>query len=193
MQIKRIFESLKQAKKGSEFYYNYLNPSTNKWCIKHATIGALSDSFYEYLLKLWLYNGKSDDELLEVYLEAINGLNKNLLVVSPNNLTYFGEINSQRIIKKMDHLACFSGGLLGLTSITVDKLDANEKENFLYNAKQITNTCHESYIRTPTHLGPESFHFERTESEAMAIKNEERYYILRPEVISSFSYTIFNK
>lgn len=54
-------------------------------------------------------------------------------------------------------------------------------------AKGIANTCHESYARTPTGLGPESFRF--TEGiEARALKSSEKYYILRPEVIETWFY-----
>ena len=52
-------------------------------------------------------------------------------------------------------------------------------------AKGITNTCHESYDRSDTKLGPEAFRF--TEAvEARAMKANERYYILRPETIESY-------
>ena len=45
-------------------------------------------------------------------------------------------------------------------------------------AAGITNTCHESYDRTDTKLGPEAFRF--TDAvEARAVKQNERYYILR--------------
>lgn len=36
--------------------------------------------------------------------------------------------------------------------------DANS-EKYMNIGKGITNTCHESYIRTATHLGPEAFRF----------------------------------
>lgn len=49
----------------------------------------------------------------------------------------------------------------------------------------ITNTCHESYIRTPTHLGPEAFRFTEA-AEAKALKAQEKYYILRPETFESY-------
>jgi mannosyl-oligosaccharide alpha-1,2-mannosidase len=49
----------------------------------------------------------------------------------------------------------------------------------------ITNTCHESYDRTDTKLGPEAFRF--TDAvEARALKSNERYYILRPETFESY-------
>ena len=45
-------------------------------------------------------------------------------------------------------------------------------------AAGITNTCHESYDRSDTKLGPEAFRF--TDAvEARAVKQNERYYILR--------------
>ncbi len=63
-----------------------------------------------------------------------------------------------------------------------------EKANYLEVAKGITNSCHESYIRTGTHLGPESFRFERIETEATALRSQDKYYILRPEVIEAYFY-----
>lgn len=54
-------------------------------------------------------------------------------------------------------------------------------------AAGLTNTCHESYIRTSSKLGPESFRFTE-QAEARALKNNEKYYILRPEVIESYFY-----
>lgn len=58
-------------------------------------------------------------------------------------------------------------------------------ERYMEVATGITNTCHESYDRSPTKLGPESFRF--TDAiEAKALKSSEKYYILRPEVIESY-------
>lgn len=52
-------------------------------------------------------------------------------------------------------------------------------------AEEITHTCHESYARSNTKLGPESFRFSQG-AEARALKSSEKYYILRPEVIESY-------
>ena len=38
---------------------------------EHASVGALGDSFYEYLLKLWVYSNKKDDLALQMYLDAM--------------------------------------------------------------------------------------------------------------------------
>jgi hypothetical protein len=65
-------------------------PKTGSWCmsrfcfyqwinfinlklilLEHASVGALGDSFYEYLLKLWVYSNKKDDVVLKMYLESV--------------------------------------------------------------------------------------------------------------------------
>lgn len=51
--------------------------------------------------------------------------------------------------------------------------------------KNITNTCHESYIRTATHLGPEVFRFSGG-VEAKSMWSGEKQYILRPETVESY-------
>ena len=37
-------------------------------------------------------------------------------------------------------------------------------------------------------LGPEAFHFERVDIEAKSLRDNEKYYILRPEVIETWFY-----
>ena len=51
-------------------------------------------------------------------------------------------------------------------------------------ARGFTHSCHESYDRSNTKLGPEAFRFSDA-MEAKALKSNEKYYILRPEVIES--------
>lgn len=178
---------LNKVEKPEGLYYNYINPNTGQWCTKQATLGALSDSFYEYLLKLWIYKDKKDSNLLDTYLKTMKAVEAKLVRKSNSGLTYIGETNEASVlVQKMGHLACFSGGLFALTSQHVDSLDESEKENYKRLAKEITHTCHESYIKTATHLGPEAFHFSGVE--AVALNDNEKYYILRPEVVESYFY-----
>jgi mannosyl-oligosaccharide alpha-1,2-mannosidase len=101
---------------------------------------------------LWIYKGKKDDDLLKMYLDAMESVNSKLIAKSPNGLVYAGEYNNG-LQPKMGHLACFVGGLYSLTATHVDTLSEEKREYYQTLAKDITNTCHESYIRTPTHLG----------------------------------------
>jgi len=147
-------------------------------------MGALGDSFYEYLLKEWIRSGKRDLQAKRLFDEAALDVEKQLVKVSKSGLTYFAEYKYGRLEHKMDHLACFAGGMYGLAAR--EEQDENS-ERFMNIARGITNTCHESYIRSDTKLGPESFRFSDS-VEARAVKSTERYYILRPETVEAYFY-----
>ncbi|MBN3323868.1 MA1B1 mannosidase, partial [Atractosteus spatula] len=66
------------------------------------TLGARADSYYEYLLKQWIQGGKTETELLEDYVQAIEGVKKNLLRKSePRKLTFVGEMSHSHFSPKM--------------------------------------------------------------------------------------------
>ena len=151
------------------------------------SIGALGDSYYEYLLKYGLYM-RENDQTIDTYLNSMNIVRNHMVKVSKKGLTYVGEIQFRKFVSKMGHLACFSGGLFALTSMKVF-LPEPEKNEYKRLAKEITRTCHESNARTPTKLGPEYFHFDQENKlDATTSEPSEMYYILRPEVIESYFY-----
>ncbi|XP_052131804.1 mannosyl-oligosaccharide 1,2-alpha-mannosidase IA [Frankliniella occidentalis] len=180
--IDEIRRVLRSTAKPRGLYPNYLNPKTGKWGQQHISMGALGDSFYEYLLKAWIQSNQDDQEAREMFDEALSNMFIHMLKVSPGGLTYFADMKFESVEHKMDHLACFSGGLLALAA----KTQKNEMtDQYRKAAAGITNTCHESYDRSAVKLGPEVFRF--TESlEAKALRVSEKYYILRPEVIESY-------
>lgn len=106
-------------------------------------------------------------------------MRKQLVVKSPKNLSYFAELQNGKQIKKMDHLACFSAGLLALTSSAVDNLDHTQKDEYMDLAKGITNTCHESYIRTNTHLGMSYITLNQPRYEGLMKKKSNYDYFLQ--------------
>ncbi|TKR93779.1 hypothetical protein L596_008176 [Steinernema carpocapsae] len=182
----RIREVLQSIQKVDGLYPNYLNPKTGKWGQHHVSVGALGDSFYEYLLKSWLISDHRDVQAKQMYDEAIDALEKKLLFKSEQNqLWYFAEKKGSRIEHKMDHLACFVVGMFAIQS--KNEKNPEKSKHFLELAEKIADTCHESYIRTETHIGPESFRFTR-DAEAVAVSNREKYYILRPEVVEGWFY-----
>ena len=75
----------------------------------------MADSFYEYMLKIWLQTDKTEPMYREMYDKAIDGMHKELLQQStPSGLRYIAESNHGVLDKKMGHLVCFMGGLLAL-------------------------------------------------------------------------------
>lgn len=91
--VKKVREVLRQIEKPNGLYPNYLNPKTGRWgqrqslfyylcdslrsahvivwCIEHTSMGALGDSFYEYLLKSWIQTSCQDVEARQMYDEAM--------------------------------------------------------------------------------------------------------------------------
>ncbi|KAM3715847.1 Mannosyl-oligosaccharide alpha-1,2-mannosidase IA, partial [Dirofilaria immitis] len=184
--VARIREMILSVRTEDGLYSNYLHPKSGKWGPRHVSVGALGDSFYEYLLKSWLRSGKNDTVYKEMYDVALTSIKKYLLRYSKqNHLAYFIELKGRREVHKMDHLACFIVGLLALEAL--NEKDVKKRSDTLKLAEEIANTCHESYIRTATGIGPESFRF-TNEIEVMAVSDKEKYYILRPEVIEGWFY-----
>ncbi|KAK7082327.1 hypothetical protein SK128_020820 [Halocaridina rubra] len=182
--VMRIRDVIRKTERPGGLYPNYMNPKTGKWGQRHTSVGALGDSFYEYLIKAYVQSNGKDIVAKEMYEEAIDGITKRLVLKSHSGLTYLAESKFDRLEHKMDHLACFSGGMYAMGAKSIQ--NENSKTHMEI-AEGLANTCHESYARTPTGLGPESFRF--TEGiEARALKSSEKYYILRPEVIESWFY-----
>jgi len=180
--VERVRTAVQNAARPRKLYPNYLNPKTGKWGQQHTSMGALGDSFYEYLLKEWLRSGKTDNIAKKMFDEAAIDVENELVKTSASGLVYFAEQKYGKVEHKMDHLACFGAGMYGLAAH--EEQDENSAR-WMEIAKGITNTCHESYDRSDTKLGPEAFRF--TEAvEARAMKANERYYILRPETFESY-------
>uniref|UniRef100_G1RCZ3 alpha-1,2-Mannosidase n=1 Tax=Nomascus leucogenys TaxID=61853 RepID=G1RCZ3_NOMLE len=182
--VRNIRKVLRKIEKPFGLYPNFLSPVSGNWVQHHVSVGGLGDSFYEYLIKSWLMSGKTDMEAKNMYYEALEAIETYLLNVSPGGLTYIAEWRGGILDHKMGHLACFSGGMIALGAE-----DAKEEKRAHYRelAAQITKTCHESYARSDTKLGPEAFWF-NSGREAVATQLSESYYILRPEVVESYMY-----
>ncbi|KAK6727351.1 hypothetical protein RB195_005194 [Necator americanus] len=184
--VKKIRNFLTELEKPNGLYPLYLNPRTGKWGSLDHSIGALGDSFYEYLLKHWVITGKKDKLTKDEYDAAVFAMEKKMLYESqPNKLWYFANLRGSRVEHKMEHLACFSGGMFALHS-------ANEENDtvaahYLDLAEKLAHTCHESYARSAIGIGPEAFRFTK-DIEAKAVSINEKYYILRPEVVETWFY-----
>ncbi|XP_033230510.1 mannosyl-oligosaccharide 1,2-alpha-mannosidase IA-like [Belonocnema kinseyi] len=180
--VENVRRTLKNMEKPKGLYPNYIHPKTGKWGQHHMSLGGLGDSFYEYLLKAWIQSGKEDMEAREMYDDAMSAVVQHMIVKSPGGLLYLSDLKYERLEHKMGHLACFAGGMFALGA----KSQENDVSNhYMDIAAGLTNTCHESYDRSVTKLGPEAFHFIEG-NEARSLKNGEKYYILRPETFESY-------
>lgn len=173
-------------KPSNGMYGNYISADNGQWCSQDVSVGALGDSFYEYLLKYWVWMGSKDLAGRKPFDDAMMVIRDKLVHRSqPSNLLYVAEAHGSALQHKMGHLACFIGGLfaLGAKNAPNAELEKWYKEA----ARDITATCHEGYARSATKLGPEGMFFENGQ-EAKSYNPGERYYILRPEVVEAYFY-----
>jgi len=150
------------------------------------TFGAMSDSLYEYMLKIWLQGGRTEFLYREMYDKSIQGMHDKLLQVSsPTGLVYIADENSGTLDTKMDHLVCFMGGLLALGAYTDPLgLESERAQRDLKTAKALTYTCYQMYARMPTGISPEFIQVH--EGSDFDIGRGAPHYLLRPEAVESF-------
>lgn len=155
------------------------------WADSHVTFGALGDSFYEYLLKVWLQGGKKETWLRVMYDQAMDGVMTLLLKASDSTgLAFLSDWTGRNNLRKMDHLVCFMPGTLALGAYNDPLgLDSPRAQRDLAVAKALMYTCREMYHRTTSGIAPEYVDF--PPGGDMAVGSTAPFYILRPETAES--------
>jgi len=176
--VEAVREYINQKDKPKKLYPNQISPWTGQWGQDHSSLGAHGDSFYEYLLKEWLRSGKSDELSKEMYDEAVMNVEQILMQNSSEGLAYLADRRGGMLAHKMDHLACFTGGMFGLAAINDG--DELNKKKWMKFAEEITRTCHESYENSFTKLGPEIIRFDKY------LNPFDKSFLLRPETVESY-------
>jgi mannosyl-oligosaccharide alpha-1,2-mannosidase len=149
------------------------------------TLGALGDSFYEYLLKIWLQGGRKEEWLRTMYDTAVNGIvNKLLQFSTPSGLAYLADWTGRTLNHKMDHLVCFLPGTLALGAYT-DPLgiDSPRAQRDLELSKALMYTCYQMYHRMESGISAEYVQFQRGKD--LVAPSHVHFYILRPETAES--------
>ncbi|KAK1938174.1 Endoplasmic reticulum mannosyl-oligosaccharide 1 [Phytophthora citrophthora] len=154
------------------------------------SIGALGDSHYEYLLKQWLLTGKQDNQLRDMYVTAVSGIQTELLGYSyPSKYAFIGKKNFLGELEPaMEHLTCFVPGMLALGYFH------GMPTSHLELAKELTETCVQMYLQSQSGLSPEKTQFatpvdpnnpnQDPRPELSTIPDQD-YNILRPETVES--------
>uniref|UniRef100_A0A0C9RRM4 alpha-1,2-Mannosidase n=1 Tax=Wollemia nobilis TaxID=56998 RepID=A0A0C9RRM4_9CONI len=177
----QVLEHFKTLPKLEGLVPIYISPNSGHFVGDNIRLGSRGDSYYEYLIKVWLQQQGVDHEgghvsyLREMYDEAMKGVKHRLVQKSiPRGLVFVGELPSGEhggFYPKMDHLVCFLPGTLALGATRgLSKQRAMEEglmtiedlEN-LKLAEDLLTTCYEMYAVTTTGLAPEIAHFHTKE------------------------------
>ncbi|GMI38044.1 hypothetical protein TeGR_g5298 [Tetraparma gracilis] len=181
----KAFEVMNTKKPANGLYPIHVDPRTGDFKGSTITLGAMGDSFYEYMIKLWVQGGKTQQYLRDMWDASMDGVTSKLWQKStPTGLSYIADLNNGRIDHKMDHLVCFMGGALALGAYTNPAgLQSPKAQRDLELAKAVTYTCYQMYARQATGIAPEFVTF-RAGSDMQV--GSAPFYILRPETVESF-------
>eukprot|EP00565_Helicotheca_tamesis_P007993 CAMPEP_0185727338 /NCGR_PEP_ID=MMETSP1171-20130828/3051_1 /TAXON_ID=374046 /ORGANISM="Helicotheca tamensis, Strain CCMP826" /LENGTH=629 /DNA_ID=CAMNT_0028395877 /DNA_START=87 /DNA_END=1976 /DNA_ORIENTATION=- len=179
----KVFELLHNLRPHNGLYPYKINKSPG-FVNSVVTFGAMGDSFYEYMLKIWLQGGKKEQMYRDMWDESMTGIHEELMQQSsPNGLWYIAEKKNGRIDNKFDHLVCFMGGALALGAYTDPRgLDSERAQRDLKTARQLAYTCYQMYARQTTGIAPEMIRFDGFND----FSGSPNYYILRPETVETF-------
>ncbi|KAK1416965.1 hypothetical protein QVD17_26085 [Tagetes erecta] len=161
----------------------YINPHRGTNSHSTITFGAMGDSFYEYLLKVWIQGNKTAEvkHYREMWETSMKGLLSLVRKTAPSSFTYISEKIGNSLIDKMDELACFAPGMIALGS---SGYGPDESRKFLNLAEELAWTCYNFYQSTPTKLAGENYFFHSGQDMTVGTS----WNILRPETVESLFY-----
>ncbi|KAF5787875.1 putative mannosyl-oligosaccharide 1,2-alpha-mannosidase [Helianthus annuus] len=161
----------------------YINPHRGTHSHSTITFGAMGDSFYEYLLKVWIQGNKTAEvkHYRDMWETSMKGLLSLVRKTAPSSFTYISEKIGNSLIDKMDELACFAPGMIALGSSGYGPDDSSK---FLNLAEELAWTCYNFYQSTPTKLAGENYFFHSGQDMTVGTS----WNILRPETVESLFY-----
>jgi Glycosyl hydrolase family 47 len=123
--VEHVFEILNEMSPANGLYPYYINNArAPSFASNHVTFGAMADSFYEYMLKVWIQGGKLEPMYRDMYDKAIQGMHDELLQVSePSGLTFIADkignmLDEKQVGRRLSLFLCpalFSGMLTRFT------------------------------------------------------------------------------
>jgi len=170
--------------------YMSRDDKTPKFVGSKISLGAMGDSYYEYLIKQWVQAGKqkSDDHLKDAWRTAMREMKEKLVFKTQGGRTFVAESDNNRPRMRMDHLACFVAGMLMMGSRTLPPEEVDPGWEPL--AAEITETCYQMYKRSPSGLSAEYYVFNMNGPSPgdMQIPNDAPHNLLRPEAAEAIYY-----
>lgn len=161
----------------------YINPHKGTSSYSPVTFGAMGDSFYEYLLKVWIQGNMTAavKPYREMWEMSMKGLLSLIRRSSPSSFTYICEKNGNSLVDKMDELACFAPGMIALGA---SGYGPDDSQKYFSLAEELAWTCYNFYQSTPTKLAGENYFFYAGQDLSVGTT----WNILRPETVESLFY-----
>ena len=212
--VSRVTDFLEKSQNDSKIpgmWPKLINFRSEKISDNSFTLGALSDSLYEYLPKMAILMGGQEARYEKMHRAAMEVVEKHLIFrpmlpeeERDNDILFMGDATAWsdniKTIPDSQHLSCFSGGMFGLGGKVFDIPD------HVGVGERLARGCAWAYGSFPTGLMPEIFSMVSCESwkdgpcqwddKVWEEKGDDKFkkgfsnvrdrrYILRPEAIES--------
>jgi mannosyl-oligosaccharide alpha-1,2-mannosidase len=151
-----------------------------------------TDSFYEYLIKMYIYDPARFGTYKDRWILAADSTIAHLAShpSSRPDLTYLAAYTNQTLRLSSGHLACFDGGNFILGGLVL------QEQKYVDFGLELVASCENTYNQTLTKIGPDGFAWDENKVPADQKEFYERAgfyitgpaYVLRPEVLESFYY-----
>lgn len=165
-----------------------LSMQSGMWNTNLVTMGAPADSYFEYLVKIWIQGGRREILYWDRFVQVIDSMADIASYTSRGGVTIVRNViplsnGTIQFDNRMDHFSCYIPGMIILG---LDSLDKNDKERRLkweWMAEELTETCFKMYTKSPSGLSGEQIR--------LGVNDEWRMtggYQLRPEAVEAFFY-----
>ncbi|KAF2011743.1 glycoside hydrolase family 47 protein [Aaosphaeria arxii CBS 175.79] len=170
---------------------NWVNVDTGLITDAWGGWGAGGDSYYEYLIKIFAYEQSRYTAHKDRWVMAADSVIKKMAETPDGtDLKFISSSDGPLLAHQTGHLTCFAGGNFILASKVLNDT------RYLDFGLELTRSCHETYIRTATRIGPETIRWSPEElNEKQLQELEENGYAtlhasfsLRPETMESYYY-----
>jgi mannosyl-oligosaccharide alpha-1,2-mannosidase len=159
--------------------------------------GGGDDSYYEYLIKMFVYNPPGFSNYKDEWLKAVDSSATSEIFSHPYSrpgLAFLSDWDGQDAVLRSSHLACFAGGNWILGGLVLGN------QTLIELGQNLTDSCAATYNATLTGIGPEAWKWEDVNLFEGEDVEEDKFigdngfnitnpsYDLRPEVLESLYY-----
>jgi len=158
-----------------------LNINTGQFVNQYITLGSPSDSYFEYLLKVYLQGGRQERLFRDKFLEVVDGIMTYMRWNVDEGYTVIREVTGTMLnFSKVDHFTCY---LPGVIYLGLELAPSDLRPSWFSLAENVTRTCYGMYEWSASGLAAENIQVFMDGT--FTINGG---YLLRPEVIEAFFY-----
>ncbi|KAI0558596.1 mannosyl-oligosaccharide1,2-alpha-mannosidase [Gracilaria domingensis] len=165
-----------------------MSRTTGRYSTNLVTMGAPADSYFEYLVKVWVQGGRKEKHFWTLFERVVDSI-----VEIAAYESRFGDVIVRDVVvskdgslqfqSKMDHFSCYIPGMIVLGMDGLGENDTERREKWMWLATELTETCYKMYEKSPSGLAGENIRLGSNDEWRMS-----GGYNLRPEAVEAFFY-----